>query len=1299
MHKVEKNRLAKEREFWLKTLSSNFKPTQLNVEYKKINSYGEYALSKLDFKIPVEITKNIVEVCNNSDPMLHIYLTTCLKLLIYYYNSDDEIQIGTAVDKQEEDSVFINTLLPLKSQIKNNQTFKELLLSVRDTINNAIDNQNYPVSDIVKELNVDNADNNKLFDIAIILQNIHDVNYILPHEPNLIFSFNRNDVFIEGSILFNKELFKNEIISKIGNHFNNLLKTINNNYNIKISDIEILDQKEKELILFDFNNTDSNIPVNTTLFALISESAEKYPDKIALIDKDQFITYAELKARAGAFGKKLYHEHNINKSIVGVLSYPSIELVISVLGILYTNSVYVPINPEFPEDNIKYILTDCNMQLLLVNEDALSITDNLTVEKLIVNKIIKELDFEKDYIQSDISNDINANVYIIYTSGSTGRPKGVLVNNASILNQLLGLMNNYEFKPQYNHILLAPITFDPSIQQIFLPLISGGKLNLIHPEVLKNIELLSNYICERQIDIINTVPSIMNVLVRQSCIHEMNFAMIILAGEKFTINLFHSINNSLKYKYLYNIYGPTEATINSTLSEVTENDILDISIGKPLTNYKIAIVNTIGKLLPVGFIGEICIAGKGLAEGYINQPDLTFDKFEENNIFENFQRFYKTGDLGYWRKDGQIGFVGREDNQVKLSGQRVELGEIEFHLKRFDAHIKDVVVTIRNTENQEKQLIAYYVSAVEFERAKIVSYLLKKLPQYMIPQHFICLDQIPLSINGKIDFAGLPMPINNKKSEGRSANHIEEKLVKIWAQVLQIEKNQVGVNTNFFDFGGNSLNATTLLAKINKEFQIKLPLTNIFMSPTPGEFSKYIISEIAEEVIEIKNAEKKEYYPTLPSQQSMYSIYCYAPESCLYNITSITNITGEVDFCKLENAFNKLIAKHESLRTSFHAINNQLVQRIQDKLEVEITTYQSDSLIEDHNIIKEFIKPFDLTAAPLIRIGFIKKSKEQGVLVIDMHHIIADGVSVNVLRKDLSDFYNKESNGTLNEIQIKDYAVWFNQNRNIDLLQNQRKYWYDEFSNPIKDNDLFTEQEKNSDNIDGKVLRFNIDVNYNSIRKIILKESTTLFIYFLTIYNILLSKLSKSNDIVIGTPVAGRKFDQLETVVGNLVNTMLIRSTVNENVTFKQLLDYTKDKVLRALDNQDIHYKEILDHVKKQNSKQTENLFHAFFAVENMEINDLDFKNLVLEPYEYAKNLSKFNICLNINEEENGINFSFEYSNHKFKESSVNYFKECLESITSQVVENINIVLQDIKLKPNLNDNILVSDYMSDFEF
>jgi acyl carrier protein len=673
---------------------------------------------------------------------------------------------------------------------------------------------------------------------------------------------------------------------------------------------------------------------------------------------------------------------------------------------------------------------------------------------------------------------------------------------------------------------------------------------------------------------------------------------------------------------------------------------------------------------------------------------------------------YQSGDLARWQKDGNIEFLGRSDYQVKIRGYRIEPREIESRLLSHD-DIKDAVVIAQDKEtksnyyiqNQEKEtfLCAYIVSRNQLDTSGLVEYLSGTLPGYMIPSYFVFLDNIPLTPNGKVHRQALPFPERKKEAEYIApVTTTEKKLAKIWSEVLDVDEDVIGINTNFFQLGGHSLKAMKLAAQIYKEFNQKIPLTKIFSDPTIKKLVLFINNAEENLFMPIESGEKREYYSISAAQQRLYNLYRLSPQSTAFNVSIIRVIAGNLNRKRLERTFKQLIQRHESLRTCFYEINNELVQRVYPLLEMEV--YYDDLHMtnrEEKDILQNFKMPFVLEKAPLVRLGLIKSSHSAHILMLVMHHIITDGLSMEIFIKEAAELYNGRKPEPL-KLQYRDFSYWQNKTRETGMFKKQEKYWLQQYADGLPELNLpFDYKRPPVQTFEGERFAFDIDVGQTeALKKLGLEEDATPAMVLAAVYYVLLSKLSGQEDIVVGQYISGRSHIDLENIIGLFINALAIRCYPSVDKPFRLFLREVKTKTLESFENQDLPLNDLMDIILTKKNVKQNLLFNASFIFQNQGQRNSKMEGLRIRPYKNdSKNYAtKVDLLFDGIERGKKIIFMVEYSSQLFRRQTINYFVKCFKTILAIVLQNPDKKLSNITLSPGDKSKSLLAAFRDDLE-
>lgn len=1220
-------------------------------------------------------------------------------VLIQKLSNSNDVLFGTTVSGRPENiksidnmvGLFINTI-PLRIKSEEKITFINLIHNVDKELNERKDFENTPLTDIKEYCGL--GANEDLFNSIVVIENypldmMNLNNKVLSIEKfSIVEETNYNMTLkilyfdgLEFNFSFNSLAIDENMVNRLGSYLEKFIDTLLDNKNIDIREINLLSEEEKNQILYEFNDTKCDYASNDTIQHLFETQVEKTPDNIAIVFEETELTYKELNEKANQLARELRSKGVKSNSIVAIMVERSIEMLVGIISILKAGGAYLPINPKYPKDRITYMLQDAKAELLIVDNESVG---NVKFNNEIINiNNKKSYSVQKENI--DIVNSCGDLAYVIYTSGSTGNPKGVMIEHKQVNNFIHSIVKETNMNSYKSIMFIATICFDICVLETLVPLTQGLKIVIASEKDRTNGDKLSEVIEKNNAEIMVSTPSMINNLLDSNGFVNVikSLKLLLFGGEELQLSVLEKlyVNNNIK---IYNMYGPTETTVFSTIKLINKDE--RVTIGKPIGNTKIYILSN-NKPLPIGIVGELYIAGDGLARGYLNKPELTADKFVENP-FELGTKMYKTGDLARWMPDGNIVFLGRIDNQIKIRGFRIELGEIENKLLKHEG-VKDAVVVVKGGKRNDKYICAYVVTEKKISDLDLKNYLRKSLPEYMLPTYFIRLQKMPLTFNGKLDRKALPQ-VNVELSSNEyetPRNGIEEKLVKIWSEILGVEK--IGINDNFFELGGHSLKATTLSAFIHKRINSKVYLKDIFDNPTIKELATFIKGLEENIYHSIQSVEKKDYYSLSSAQKRMYVLQQMNLNSTSYNISLFLSIEGTIDNERFESAIRQLILRHESLRTSFEIINYEPVQIIHGNIDFSINYYETDEN-KVEQLMDEFIKPFELDKAPLFRIGLVKIEENKNILMFDMHHIITDGTSMNIFIRNFIELYEGNRIPDL-KLQYKDYAEWQKKENNDLLIKDKESYWLAIFEKlpPILELPIDFIRKSNIHESEEKELSFELDEELvNLLKQNVASTGVSLYILTLAIYNVLLCKYCNEEDIVVGTAVAGRTHADLKDIMGMFVNMLPIRNYPKADKTFFDFLMEVKNSSFQALDKQEYQFETLISKLNLPKNLNRNPLFDTVFQVQNVGIKSINLTNLKIYPYvgESKKNMSRYELVLSVEERESNIYFNFQYGARLYMKETIEKLWNNYVEIMRTVLPNNHIKIKDIEIHLDLEE-------------
>jgi amino acid adenylation domain-containing protein len=1328
----ESDALKRQEAYWKKEFAGEIPLLNLPVDYaRNCSAVPGMEGSSVDFEIDRQETRAVSQLAAAGGATLFMVLLSIFNVLLAKLSGQQDIIVGSPiagrrhVDLQHIIGIFINTLA-LRSSPTPGKSFKDFLGDVRDRVLQDFENQDFQFEDLVEKTAVNYSWNrNPLFDVMFVLQNtgmpeieMSGLKLKPYHFKNRAskFDLTLTAVEVEGILHFRMQyrtrLFKEESIHRFIKYFKKIISTVTRHPELKISEVEIITEEEKEQVLRRFNQSYAAYPKDKPLHQLFEEQVNRTPNHIAVITKTReagcreqediepqtkgihmAITYRELHRKSNQLAHLLRKKGIRPDTIAAIIADRSIGMVVGVLAILKAGAAYLPIDLQFPLVRIRFLLEDSQPQVILIQAHLYDA--NKEALEAFSSKDILPIEPGRNFLGDDTSlaviNRPEDLAYVIYTSGTAGKPKGVMVDHNSAVNVVSWFGRRYRLKCGVHILRMSDYTFDASVNQVFGALLHGATVHEINRNLTVDIDGLRDYIDTYRVHIINYVPIFLNQLLNYG--PKLESLRTVISGAE-TLNDVTREKILGKGYELHNHYGPTEATIDTLASRCSDRKV---TLGTPISNIRCYILDKCRNLVPVGVAGELYIAGVGLSRGYLNSPLLTAEKFVHLSFLPE-QRLYRSGDLVRWLANGDIEFLGRIDEQVKIRGCRVELGEIRNQLLAIDFITEAVVSEVKcfggngyGGHAGEKYLCAYIVSEQEVHTAELKKRLSNRLPAYMLPSYFIQVDRIPLTAAGKLDHKALPEPEDWFSDRYTPpTGKIEETLVELWADILARKKEIIGRDTNFFELGGHSLKATLLVSRIHQVFDVKLSLQEIFTMPRVKELACRIQAASGEQYRAVEPAEKKSYYALSSAQKRLYVLQKMDETGTAYNMLTVMVLEGVLDREKLERVFVKLIQRHESLRTSFELIEGTPVQKLHERAAFKIEYWDPGdrgqesgnrvgrrcdtdpvgSFLEVEEMIRDFVRPFDLSQAPLLRVGLIMVEEGRHMLMVDMHHIISDGVSVE---RFVNEFMTLYAGGKLPalKLQYKDYAQWQDRMRpqQAESLKRQGDYWKSQFRGEIPFLQLPTDYPRPKlYSFEGSEKHFRISSKQvRALNKMALEEGVTLYMVLLAIYGIFLSRLTGQEDIVIGTPTAGRRHADLQHIIGMFVNTLAVRNYPSGKKTVKSFLQELRQRTLEAFENQDYHFEDLVDKLAITRDVGRNPLFDTMFTFQNLEIPQIELPQLKLTPYPFERGTSLFDLSVVAKEREGRLIFTFEYNTKLFKQETIHRFSCYFEQLLAVV--------------------------------
>jgi bacitracin synthase 3 len=1308
--------ISKDRKFWHKKLLPLPEPTSLTTKSRDSENVSLRGAGYI-IPFPDNVREMMHRYCKSNKTSLFKLIFTGLAIYAARASGNKEVIIGSTNHNRAKQSrreiigMFVSTI-PFVLNVDENTPFNLLIEEAGKEINFILKNhQTYPFDRLATELReITGGDIGYILDLLISAHG--DVEKKAYHYEHIFQGYVTNplsihinyankdiDGVLELEYEYQVNRFSESDVIRIHQGLVNILTDTLSNPTKKVFEIELLSSDEKNEIIYGLNQTHAEYPKSHTIHEVFEAQVEKTPGNIAVVYRDEQLTYSGFNKRVNQLARVLRAKGVKPDIYVGLLVERSAEMMVGMLAILKAGGAYLPIEPDYPGKRIEYMLSDSECKFVLSQEKY----------KERVDGQCEVIDLGDEYLYKGESGNleiVNSNTnlaYSIYTSGSTGLPKGVMIEHFMVVNMAFSQMKTFEIDHYERVFQFSSICFDASVEQIYIALFSGAALILIDKMELLDESKFEEFILTRQLTHIHAVPSFVSTIPVKNY---PSLKRMIAGGDVCPVSL---VQQWTKHCDFCNEYGPTETTVTSIelLVKKTEKWKGDFSIGKALDNTYLYVLDKNMRPVPIGVPGELHIGGDGVARGYLNRPELTIEKFVQDPFVEGGM-MYRTGDLVRWMPNGDMDFLGRIDFQVKVRGFRIETGEIENKLLE-QPMVKETIVIARDDRAGEKFLCAYIVTSEPVEVGNLREALAKDLPEYMIPSYFVTLDKMPLNQNGKIDRKKLPAPEMNQKGSDYVAprDAIEEKLVEIWANILLMEKDIVSIDADFFRMGGHSLKAAVMITQIHKALNVKILMHEVFDMPTIRKLASHIKDATKEEYVSIEPAEEKEYYPQTSAQKRLYFIGQLENDSILYNIQLMDVYCKGIELDALKEALRKLIRRHESLRTSFFTVDGEAVQKIHDydeiasRVEIEYYETKEDGMIYSdqegmewttvtglpfQEVVEHFVRPFNFGEPPLIRVGLIKIWGNTRILMLDMHHIVSDGVSNVTLVKDLWTFYDEEELPEL-PVQYRDFAEWIKKEPQLQKVKKQEPFWLKQFEGEIPVLNLPTDFKRPSKmTFEGDMLHFEIGKETTRRLNVIAqKEGNTIYMILFSIYNILLSKLSGQDDIVVGTVTAGRSHADLQPIIGMFVDTLAMRNYPVGDKTFREFLKEVKKRTLASFENQNYPFEELVSKVASRHDKSRNPLFDVVFTLDNeAERSDEYLLDVLIldrsDPYRIKR--SKFDMMMMGAETGEGIQFNMEYNTQLFKEETVERFMRYYKQIVSSVSKNIDQKISEIDILP-----------------
>ena len=1086
-------------------------------------------------------------------------------------------------------------------------------------------------------------------------------------KADLVLEVGEQEGRLTTALIYNADLFAPAMIARMLRNYQCLLSSASAAPEQPIWSLQLLSDEERAE-LTTWNQTKEEYPCQRTVVDLIEEQVKRTPERRAVSTDTTELSYADLNRRANQLAHYLV-ELGVGPEVrVGICMERSPDMVVGLLAILKSGGAYVPLDPNYPIKRLEFMIEDAQAEILLTQE---------AIAKLLPSSVHKKVLIDGDHaaIATHSAEDHSSGVceknlaYVLYTSGSTGRPKGVAVEHRSLVNYIWWAHHVYGNENEPVDLpLYSSVAFDLTVTSIYTPLITGGCIHVYAGTPNEN--LIESVIREDKAATIKLTPSHLSIL---PAIKNKVLRQLIVGGEALETQLARRTvtNASLPIK-IWNEYGPTEATVGCMLYGFdSDNDQrTHVPIGRPAANSTIYILDKNQARVPMGVTGELYIGGDGVARGYVNRPDLTAERFVPDPFSEaEGARLYRTGDLGRHLADGNIEFLGRRDEQVKFHGFRVELNEIRATLNRF-AEVRDSLIVLDKDESGQDVMIAYYVCRQELNHRKLREFLQESLIREIIPNFFVRVPRIPLTLNGKVNYSALPS-LQEVREMAASAqrfveprNLAESMLAEIWAEVLRIKR--VGIYDNFFELGGQSLLTTRVVSRIKQAFQLEIPVRSLFDAPTVAGLAEHIEHELRKGrqllVPAVQRVDRTSPLRLSHAQERLWFLHQMLPESDFYNVPVGLAITGQLDIKALERTLQEIVRRHEVLRTRFILRTAELVQEVEEAALVElplIDVSDAGDIGSKRSRAAEILaeharQPFDLSQAPMLRAVLVRISEREYMLGLNMHHVVIDEWSFGILQREMEALYEAYRRGQpspLDELAIQyvDYAAWQREWLSSDVIEDQLRYWKKQLTGCPEALDLPTDHPRPA------VQRFcgaRVEITLspelvNGVKEVTRIEGVTLYMTLMAAFEVLLLRYSAQEDFAIGTAIANRNRIELEDLIGFFLNTLVMRADMSGDPTFRELLKRVRETALAGYAHQDLPFASLVEEMRPTRDLGRTTLFDVMFTLQTP-LQEIKLEGVTFSPIDVEISTSKSDLALFVVEREQGATASLNYNTDLF---------------------------------------------------
>ena len=1297
--------LERQLDYWRAKLAGAPQSVELPLDRPRAVA-PSYRGNTVSRELSVQISESLRALAREQGVTLFTLLLAAYEVLLFRYTGRADLVIGTPVagrdrvETQELIGFFVN-MLCVRGSLGACDTFAEVVRDLNRSMIESYGNQSLPFELLVQKIEAQRGTGrSSIFNVTFALEQGLPEVITMPGltattlyretetaKFDLILSIIDMKQALTAGFEYASDLFDRSTIERMMGSLQVLLDGMTSGAEGIVQSLPLLTAAQNHQFLDEWNDTSANYSPSLCIHQLFENQVELSSDSVAVVFEEELITYLALNRRANRLAHHLRRRGITVGAIVGIRLERSVEMAAALLAIMKAGAAYLPLDPDYPAQRLEYMIDDSGAALIITEPALKDTMPSTRAEVLSINQIRQETNLESESNPETGVTPENL-IYVIYTSGSTGTPKGTALPHKGPLNCILWLQDKFQFDQHDRLLMKASLSFDPSVWEIFWPLAVGATVIMVVPGGEQDSSYLLTAIARLQVTSCQFVPSMLRVFVDERNIKDAaSLELAFSLGEALPVDTMAAFLDRFKAE-LHNFYGPTETSMGCMdwLCPPSWNRS-NVPIGRPIANVREYILDNRLSPVPAGATGELCVAGEGVGFGYVRRSDLTADKFSPDLMSRHpGNRMYRTGDLCRYLHDGNIEFLGRIDHQVKIRGSRIELGEVEATLAGHQS-ISECLVTPRTDLGPDKRLVAYFVSrgGEKVSASTIRKFAVEKLPNFMVPAHFIQLNDWPLTVSGKIDRLALPRPdlIEIEVDEYNAPRGaVEELLANTWKEVLGIER--VDRSASFFELGGHSLVGTQVVSRIRESFRLEVPLRRIFEHP--------VLSELAAAVAgmtgavgpsgPIARAQRDGHAPLSHAQERLWFLDQLEPDRAVYNVVAGIRMAGSISVTAIEQGVTEIVRRHESLRTTFGTQDGELIQMVHPLVpdcETVIDVCNLDVAIRDDAIAAlatiQASRPFDLKRGPLIKTCLFRGDSREFTLVVFMHHIVCDGWSMGLLTREITLLYRTFLAGaqlSLEDLSIQyaDYALWHRSYVNRGLLSKQLEYWRSRLTDASASLELpFDRPRPIAQTFSGATVDFQVSADLAADLHLLARRQTaTLFMVLLAAFQTLLHRYSGQGDISVGSPISNRTRKEIESLIGFFANTLVLRAQFGTRESFRQLLWKTRATTLEAYAHQDLPFEMLVEALKPVRDLSRSPLFQVLFVLQNAPFDELTLPAVEIQPIKLDAGRAHFDLTLAMMEVEGALQASIEFNTDLFDHATISrlfgHFEVLLRSIS-----------------------------------